>query len=481
MPKPLHKAVPWAVVDSVSTGLLGVLTLSILTRVLSAEDFGAVAVAQSIVILIQLLTSLGLTEAVIQRRGINDLYINSAFWLSTLMGILGFLLSLSIAGYFLLGSAEPLLAALVAVEGVACLFVGINLVPAALLDRNLDTKAVAKRTFAGKITYGIVAISLAWLHFGVWSIVIAGICQHFISTIILWTYTQYKPDKKRSISHAIELSKYGIPIMLESALWAFLTRIFNLLVGAFHGLEVLGIINIATRTGEVFANVIASVSNRIGLPLFSSIQDQPQKLKQAFKVATEMASLVALPIFTGLMLTSSDWVPLFLGEKWGNLAPLINIVCIVWMVSFTRVFAGPYLRAIGLSKAMLLPAISAAAITIIAVYVTQHLSPIFVMVAWAVRVIATFPLSIFVLQKHGSFYWKTQLSPLIKPLMATALMTIAVLAIRFQTSALQLSGVLNLLASVLVGAAVYSGIVFIYYRHTVKAWRDASTIAQACQ
>lgn len=476
--KPLRKAVPWAVVDSVSTGLLGILTLSILTRVLNAEEFGAVALVQSIVILIQLFTSLGMTEAIIQRRGINDLYINSAFWLSTLMGLLGFLLSLSIAAYFLLGTSEPLLAALIVVEGVACLFVGINLVPAALLERNLDTKAVAKRTFAGKITFGIVAITLAFMHFGVWSIIIAGICQHVISTIILWTYTQYKPDKKRSLSHAIELSKYGIPIMLESALWAFLTRVFNLLVGAFHGLEVLGIINIATRTGEVFANIISSVSNRIGLPLFSSIQDQPKKLKQAFKVATEMASLVALPIFTGLMLTSSDWVPLFLGEKWGNLAPLINIVCIVWMVSFTRVFAGSYLRAIGQAKAMLLPAISAAAITIIAVYATQNLSPIFVMVAWAVRVIATFPLSIFVLQKHGRFDWKTQLIPLIKPLIATALMAIAVLAIRFQASALQLNGSLNLIASVLVGAAVYIGIVFIHYRHTVKAWREASNIAQ---
>lgn len=94
----------------------------------------------------------------------------------------------------------------------------------------------------------------------------------------------------------MQLCKFGLPIMFENALWAFLTRVFNLLVGAFHGLEVLGIINIATRTGEVIANVLSSVSNRIGLPLFSSIQDQPHKLKQAFKVATEMVSLVALPV-----------------------------------------------------------------------------------------------------------------------------------------------------------------------------------------
>lgn len=164
MLRPLHKAVPLAIVDSVSTGLLGILTLSILTRVLNAGDFGAVALAQSIVILIQLFTSLGLTEAIIQRRGINDLYINSAFWLSTLMGVLGFLLSLSVAGYFLLGTSQQLLAAIMVFEGITCVFVGVNLVPAALLDRNLDTKAVAKRTFAGKITYGIVAISLAWMH-----------------------------------------------------------------------------------------------------------------------------------------------------------------------------------------------------------------------------------------------------------------------------------------------------------------------------
>lgn len=479
MLKPLHKAVPWAIVDSASTGLLGILTLSILTRVLNAEDFGAVALAQAIVILIQLFTSLGLTEAIIQRRAINDLYINSAFWLSTLMGVMGFLLSVSIAAYFLFATSEHLLAAIILTEGISCIFVGINLVPAALLDRTLETKAVAKRTFAGKITYGVVAITLAFMHFGVWSIVIAGFSQNIILTIVLWAYTHTKPRRECSIRHAIELCKYGLPIMFENALWAFLTRVFNILVGAYHGLEVLGIINIATRTGEVIANVISSVSNRIGLPLFSSIQDQPQKLKQSFKVATEMVSLVAMPIFTGLLLTSSDWIPLFLGAKWGNLAPLINIVCVVWMISFTRVFAGPYLRAIGLSKAMLLPAISAAAVTLIAVYATQSLSPVFVMLAWGARVIATFPLSIFVLQKNGDFNWKEQLTPLIKPFMATIVMAIAVLAFRFEISGLHLSGVRNLLASVLVGAAIYSVIVFHHYRNEVKAWKEATAAAQA--
>lgn len=479
MHKPLRKAVPWAIVDSASTGLLGILTLSILTRVLSAADFGAVALAQSIVILIQLFTSLGLTEAIIQRRGINSTYIDSAFWLSVLMGVLGFALSLSIAAYFLFGASKPLLAAIILAEGVSCLFVGANLVPAALLDRHMETKAVAQRTFAGKVTYGIVAITLASMQFGVWSIVIAGFCQNIVTTAMLWSYPQEKPGRQHSFKHAMDLCRFGFPIMLENALWAFLTRVFNLMVGAYHGLEVLGIINIATRTGEVIANVISSVSNRIGLPLFSAIQDQPAKLKQSFKIATEMVSLVAMPIFAGLLLTSKDWFPLFFGQKWGDLVPLINVVCIVWMVSFTRVFASPYLRAIGFSKAMLLPALCGAAITIIAVYATRDLSPLFVMMAWGIRIVATFPLSILIMQKHGQFDWRQQLSPLLKPLLATALMTVAVVAYRFESSLLQLSSPVNLVGSVLVGATVYIAIIFFHYRQQVKAWRDASNTAQA--
>lgn len=478
MLKPLHKAVPWAIVDSTSTGLLGILTLSILTRVLDAQDFGAVALVQSMVILIQLLTSLGLTEAVIQRRVINAHYIDSAFWLSIMMGVVGFLLSLSIAIYFLLAS-ERLLATLLLFEGMSCLFIGINLVPAALLDRNLETKAAAKRTFAGKITYGIVAITLATTHFGVWSIVIAGMCQNIVSTIVLWSYTQIKPGKEFSARHAIELCRYGLPIMLENALWAFLTRVFNLLVGAYHGLEVLGIINIATRTGEVIANIISTVSNRVGLPLFSSIQDQPAKLKQAFKVATELVSLVSMPIFMGLLLTSSDWVPLFLGKKWGDLVPLVNIVCIVWMISFTRVFGSPYLRALGFSRAMLVPALSAAAITIAAVYITRDLAPIFVMLAWGVRILATFPLSIYVLQRDGSFNWKEQVYPLMRPLIATSLMATAVFVFRLETSTLQSHPALNLFASILIGAIVYAAIVYFHYRKEVKAWWLTSKTVQA--
>jgi teichuronic acid exporter len=477
MLKPLHKAVPWAIFDSVSTGILGILTLSILTRVLNAEDFGAVAVAQSIVILIQLFTSLGLTEAIIQRRGLNDMYIDSAFWLSCLMGLMGFLLSSTIAAYLLFAKSEVLLASILFVEGIACLFVGINLIPAALLERNLETKAVAKRTFAGKLTYGVVAITLAWMKYGVWSIVIAGISQHVISTIILWSYTHKKPGRDVSLHHAIALCKFGIPIMFENALWAFLTRVFNLLVGAFHGLSVLGMINIAMRTGEVIGNVLSSVSNRIGLALFSSIQDQPKKLRQAYTVATELISLVALPIFAGLILTSNDWVPLFFGKKWGDITPLVNVVCFVWMFSFIRIFVAPYLRSIGLSKAMLLPAFIAAAVTIIATYATQNLGPIFVVIAWASRIVVTMPLSIYIMQKHGNFNWRAQLSPALKPLLATGLMAVAVFALRFEISSLQLGALNNLLASAVMGATVYSGIVYVQYRNCVEAWRNAIKIA----
>jgi hypothetical protein len=63
--------------------------------------------------------------------------------------------------------------------------------------------------------------------------------------------------------------------------------------------------------------------------------------------------------------------------------------------------------------------------------------------------------------------------------MATIVRAIAVLAFRFEKSGLHLSGVRNLLASVLVGAAIYSVIVFHHYRNEVKAWKEATAAAQA--
>ena len=99
--KNMRRVVPWAIVDSLGVGLLGFLTLAIMTRVLTPTDFGSVAFAQSIVLLTQLVIGLGINEALIQRRPIDMLHLDSAFWMAVALGFSGFLFCVGVGLYFI--------------------------------------------------------------------------------------------------------------------------------------------------------------------------------------------------------------------------------------------------------------------------------------------------------------------------------------------------------------------------------------------
>ena len=473
--KNMRSVVPWAVVDSVGVGLLGFLTLGIMTRVLTPTDFGSVAFAQAIVLMTQLVIALGINEALIQRRPIDMLHLDSAFWMSVCLGIAGFLFCASVGLYFIYFMDQSLVGTILIIEGTACMFTGLNLLPSAMLDRKLRTKAIARRTVLGRLSYCLVAIGLAVAHFGVWSIVIAGVVQNLILTTIFWRGQKRWPKRRFSMPHAKQLVSFGVPVMLEGALWAFLTRGFNLLIGAIHGLNVLGLVSVAFKATDALSNIIGSVAGRIGLPFFSSMQQDRERLQRAFLKISQMMSFVSTPIFVGLALTAYQWVPLLLGDKWPDAIPMIVVLCLIWTTSFTRIFVSPYLRALGHPRALLLPGLCASACTIAAVFVTAGHAPIYVILAWACRVAVTYPLGLHLLRKYAGISISAQLKPLLAPISSATVMAVCVLAAQSAMESRNFSLLAELLISMTVGAISYAAMVLFMHRRALPellaSWR----------
>jgi len=480
--KNMRRVVPWAIVDSLGVGLLGFLTLAIMTRVLTSTDFGSVAFAQSIVLLTQLVIGLGINEALIQRRPIDMLHLDSAFWMAIALGLSGFLFCVGVGLYFIFHLEQNLVGTILLAEGTACLFTGLNLLPSAMLDRKLRTKAIARRTVAGKLSYCIVAIGLALAQFGVWSIVIAGIVQNILLTVIFWRGHTRMPQRRFSWAHAKQLIVFGFPVMLEGALWAFLTRVFSLLIGAIHGMSMLGFVSVAFKATDALSNIVGSVAGRIGLPLFSSMQADKERLQRSFLQTTQVMAFVSTPIFVGLALTTAQWVPLLLGDKWAEAIPMIVILCFVWAISFTRVFVSPYLRALGHPRALLLPAVCASACTIAAVFLTAHQSAIYIIAAWSCRVAVTYPLGLHLLRKYATIPIRQQMQPLLSPFLCVTFMAACVYAAQRGLQHLALPLVAMLFISMAVGALSYALAVLLLHREHLSGlwanWRSGGELKQ---
>lgn len=468
----MRRSIPWAVLDSVGAAAIGAMTLVVLSRVLTPTEFGVVALAQSIALIVQTFASLGLGPAIVRSRPIDVRRDDTAFWAALCAGVIGFVICGAAALVLWTTSGSTTLLLVVAAEGASCLFVGASLVPTALLERKLRMEFLAKRTLLARGVFFAVAVGLAYGGAGLWSVIAAGFAQNLVGTAVLFAYWHRKPGLHFSWPNLRSLLSIGIPVMLEGALWSIQERVFLILVGAIHGLATLGLVTVVMQATGVVSALLASVAGRMGLPVFAALQGAPERMKAAFHTATEALMFVAAPVFLGLLVTAGDWVPLILGEKWIATVPLIQILCVARLLSLSRSFAGPYITALGHPRSLLGPAVAGVSITIVALLFTRGLAPEFVVYAWTTRLLVTIPTSFYLLSLYARVSLGFQLRPLVGPLVAAAVMVGSVLLWRSQVDLTGWTFLVSeqfwrLGAEIAVGVVVFSASAALIYRQHI--------------
>ena len=461
------KAIPWAALDSIGSAIISLISIVVLSRLLSPSEFGLIAYAQSVILLLQVVIGGGLHEALVQKRPIDMFDYDSAFVAASILGGAG-AVACAIGGYVINFHAETHnLGLILAFEGTACVFAGFNLVPMAMLERKLRARAISQRVLLSRITYVVSAIGLAVAGAGIWSVVAAGILQNVVNTVVLWSTVARRPRLRVSWVYLKKLFAFGFPVMLEGLVWAAMNRVFFILVGIIHGVETLGLVSLATRGTELVGNILGVLVVRIGLPTFSALNSSPVRLQRAFLQATEGMSLLGSATFLGLFATAHDWVPILHGPQWAAAIPLVQVFCLCGVFTYATAFVGAFLRATDHPRVMLPITMVAGTFVLLAVPMTKGLDDVALGYAWAARLIILFPASIYLMKRFGGVPLAAHLRAIVVPILLSTVMLALVMAFRELVTVPQHLG--NLIASGIVGGLGLVILIAIAYRTHVMA------------
>lgn len=81
---------------------------------------------------------------------------------------------------------------------------------------------------------------------------------------------------------------------------------------AFGSGVTLGLYSFSKRVFGIFTDILSGGISSVTYPLYASLQDDKNKLKESFLKATFLSALVGIPAYTGLILLSPSLIPLFL-------------------------------------------------------------------------------------------------------------------------------------------------------------------------
>ena len=321
----------WTTISTITNGLVQILRLSILSRFLSKEDFGIVAILTLILGLTQVFSDMGFSAAIMSQKKIDNRNFLSLYWLQfgvfTIMMLLISLCSPFIANYY----DSPVLLKLVPIMMSELFFVSLGKLYDTVLQKNMEFRPIAIRNMVTASFSLIIAIILAIQGYGVYSLVISTVSQ--TAMVNVWNLkagqNHYKLSlQKINFKEAKELMKVGYYQMGTQIVDYFASKLDIIVISSTLGVGALGVYNLSKELILKFVIVINSISNRVILPVFTNYQDDIEELKRIFVLCLKKMALLNAPIVGFVILFCNYIVKIFYGNAFLETIPIVQILAI---------------------------------------------------------------------------------------------------------------------------------------------------------
>jgi len=336
----VSKGVVWVTVAKISARFLRVVSAVILARLLAPSDFGLMAIAMAVVSLTEGITVTGFSAALIQKQKKTEELLNVTWTFELVRCLVLFLILFSAAPLFASFFNEPRATLILQVIAFSLVFQGLRNVGVIYFRINLDFHKQFVLEIVPLIANISVVIPLAFVLRNVWALVCASLTSRIATCVISYVMHPYRPRLEFEIKKAKELFNFGKWILGTSILAMIREQGVTMFVGKFLGMSILGFYNRAGAFSIMLFRQIVAIVWQVGYPLYSQLQSNPVKFRRAFIKTLQLLTFLGIPMAGGLFVLSRDFTHLFLTDKWLPIVPLIQILCLLAVVTFVTTPAG---------------------------------------------------------------------------------------------------------------------------------------------
>lgn len=321
----------WTTISTITNGLVQILRLSILSRFLSKEDFGIVAILTLILGLTQVFSDMGFSAAIMSQKKIEKRNFLSLYWLQFLVFTF-MMLSISLCSPFIANYYDsPILSKLVPIMMSELFFVSLGKLYDTVLQKNMEFRTIAIRNIVTASLSLFIAIILAIQGYGVYSLVISTVSQ--TAMVNIWNLkagqNHYKLSmQKIDFKQAKELMKVGYYQMGTQIVDYFASKLDIIVISSTLGVGALGVYNLSKELILKFVIIINTISNRVMLPVFTNYQDDIKELKRIFVLCLKKMALFNAPIVGFVILFCNYIVKIFYGNAFLEAIPIVQILAI---------------------------------------------------------------------------------------------------------------------------------------------------------
>lgn len=326
------KSLQWSALERFLTQGIQLAITLYLARLLGPTAFGLVGMLAVFIAIANVFVDSGFTSALIRKTDRTESDLVTAFYYNIAMaGLCYFALYISaplVAAFY----QQAELQALLRILGLAVLINSFTLIPRVKLNVAMDFKTQAKISVLSVLISGPTAIILAINGYGVWALVAQTLLNASCATFLFNLFAPWLPRGLITKNSFNYLFSYGSKLLLSGLLDVTYNNLYQIIIGKkFSPIEV-GQFSQANQLTSLPAMTLTSIIQRVTFPLFSQLQDEPDRMANAYRQTLKLSALVIFPLIVALGLIAKPLLTSLLGEQWQGAAMLLTVLCLGYML-----------------------------------------------------------------------------------------------------------------------------------------------------
>jgi lipopolysaccharide exporter len=325
---------------------LGFIRTIILARLLAPEDFGLMGIAMLSISTLETFSQTGFQAALIQKNENIESYLDTAWTVSAIRGLILFLILFFTAPLIAEFFNSPQATLIIRVIAVSTLFSGLSNIGMILFQKELEFNKLFFYELSATVVDLGVAVTLAFLLRNVWALVWGGLAANFVRLFMSYIIQQYRPRIGLDKEKFHELLSFGKWVLGSSILVFLITQGDDILVGKMLGITALGLYQMAYHISNLPATEITHVISRLTFPAYSKLQDDLPKLKEAYLKVLQVTAFISIPLAGGIFILAPEFTRIFLGNKWTAMVPPMQVLVMSGLVRSIQATTGPVFLAV---------------------------------------------------------------------------------------------------------------------------------------
>lgn len=326
------QGISWSGISQILRLLINFGITSILARLLQPGDFGLLAMVLVFTNFVIIFQDLGLGAAIVQKKDVTNEQLSSIYILNVICGIFLAIMLSFLAPFIANFYNEPRVSQVLVVLSTTFFISAFGIVQNALLIKELQFKYLAQIEIITSIISGILAICLAYMGYGVWSLVWKQIFSSTFTTILLLKVSHWKPHISLNYAESRTLLKFGLNLVGFNFVNYFSRNLDNLIIGKFLGSSALGIYSLVYQIMLFPLSNVSSVIRKVMFPYLSNIEDNQNKVQITYLATVRYVALLTFPMMTGLAIVAPQFISIFYGSQWEKAVILIQVLSFVGLI-----------------------------------------------------------------------------------------------------------------------------------------------------